>query len=489
MLTLEKQKIRTYDASGSSIDVTSSCPAEGCLYCMMPPSSMNFYYNAGDINIGVALSAHNAGNERYSCDGDNPYGMAQALAIQYAIENLNVDMPGILNNVRLGTVMLDVCNNPDVASLFFNNLLGNREIVRDKYGRVVDPNSVKAIIEGLSNAGAMSLSKGIQMYGLPQVGTVASSSVLMDHTKYPFYSRTVENNYYQSIAMANFFVKKGWYYIQTVYSPSMRQDLEMLKTVLADFNICLTAEYEVTNQDNKEMILNKVRSNSHAKVVVMLLEKSDIREMLGTIKAATWNQGFVIVGGESWGSDNLNLQGFEDVANGIITFQPQIGQTSNFQNWINQKQPRTAMHIPWFRELYENAFQCYVDADSKGHFINECLSPGQGLSNSPLYEFWYQMTTSINAVYVTAKALDETLKHYCGATYSGVCVEYRAANDSNKILLQKIRSATFSLSSSYQVTMYNGEAHTGVEILNYRQGRKYVSVSIRKITTVLYTSK
>lgn len=199
--------------------------------------------------------------------------------------------------------------------------------------------------------------------------------------------------------------------------------------------------------------------------------------MLETIKAATWDQGFVIVGGESWGSDNLNLLGLEDVANGIITFQPQIGQTSNFQNWINQKQPRTAMHIPWFRELYENAFQCYVDADSKGDFSNECPSPGQGLSNSPLYEFWYQMTTSINAVYVTAKALDETLKHYCGATYSGVCVEYRAANDSNKILLQKIRSATFSLSSSYQFTMYNGEAHTGVEILNYRRGQKYVSVS------------
>lgn len=109
MLTLEKQKIRMYDASGSNIDVTSSCPAEGCRYCMMPPSSTDFYYNPGDINIGVALSAHNAGNERYSCDGDNPYGMAQALAIQYAIENLNVDMPGILNNVRLGTVMLDVC--------------------------------------------------------------------------------------------------------------------------------------------------------------------------------------------------------------------------------------------------------------------------------------------------------------------------------------------------------------------------------------------
>ena len=135
------------------------------------------------------------------------------------------------------------------------------------------------------------------------------------------------------------------------------------------------------------------------------------------------------------------------------------------------------MNLPWFRELYENAFQCYVDASSKGKFATECPNPGAGLPSSTSYQFWYQMTTSINAVYVTAKALDETLKHYCGINYSGVCIEYRAANDSNKLLLQNIRNAYVSLSSSYQLSMFNGEAHSGIEIMNYRLGQKYVQVS------------
>lgn len=467
-----------YDISGRIMDVTSSCPAEGCYYCMVPPKSFEFYYNPGDINIGVALSAHNTGSERFTCGDVNAYGMAQALAIQYAVENLSIDLPGILNGVRIGTVMLDACKNPDTASLFFNNLLGSREIMKDKYGRMVDPNSIKAIIEGLTNAGAMSFSKATKMYGLPQVGTIASSSALSDKSMYPLFSRTVENNYIQFIAMTNFFVRKGWYYIQAVYSSSMRRDVDLLKSVTSEFKICMSAEYEMHTGESASHILDKVRSNSNARVVVMFLEKDSIREILQAIKDAPWQQQFVIVGGESWGSDNLNLVGLEDIANGVITFQPQIGQTSNFQNWINLKQPRTAMNMPWFKELYENAFQCYVDASSKGKFTNECPNPGLGMSNSPLYEFWYQMTTSINAVYVTANALDQTLKHYCGIGYSGVCIEYRVAKDSNKVLLENIRKASFSISSSYQFAMHNGEAVSGIEIMNYRQGQKYTSVSV-----------
>lgn len=114
-----------YDVFGLSIDVIFFCFVEGCWYCMMFFSFMDFYYNFGDINIGVVLLVYNVGNERYFCDGDNFYGMVQVLVIQYVIENLNVDMLGIFNNVCFGMVMFDVCENFDVVLFFFNNLFGN----------------------------------------------------------------------------------------------------------------------------------------------------------------------------------------------------------------------------------------------------------------------------------------------------------------------------------------------------------------------------
>lgn len=70
-------------------------------------------------------------------------------------------MLGIFNNVCFGMVMFDVCENFDVVLFFFNNLFGNWEIVRDKYGWMVDLNFVKVIIEGLSNVGVMFFLKGI----------------------------------------------------------------------------------------------------------------------------------------------------------------------------------------------------------------------------------------------------------------------------------------------------------------------------------------
>lgn len=118
---------------------------------------------------------------------------------------------------------------------------------------------------------------------------VVFSIILMDYIKYLFYSRIVESNYYQFIVMVNFFVKKGWYYIQVVYFFLMCQDLDMLKIVLVDYNICLIVEYEVINYGNEGMIFNKVRLNFYVKVVVMFLEKSDIKEMFEIIKVVIWD--------------------------------------------------------------------------------------------------------------------------------------------------------------------------------------------------------
>ena len=93
----------------------------------------------GDLVIGGITNAHSAGSEPLSCGDVLVGGMSWAVAFYYGIQTAKTKMPGILNGVNLGGLIVDICQSPQTGVMLFNNILAELQVVRDRRGRVVDP--------------------------------------------------------------------------------------------------------------------------------------------------------------------------------------------------------------------------------------------------------------------------------------------------------------------------------------------------------------
>ena len=417
------------------------------------------------------------GREPLSCGDIYGFGLGRASAFQYGINTAKTALPGILNGVTLGGLIADICGNAETARIFYNNVLGERHVVRDRNGQVVNHHSIKAMIEGLHLSATENFSPLMDAYKIPQIGTTTAGLDLRDTSMYPHYTRVISANDRKAAAIVAFLARNGWSMVQAVYSEgasTLMELMEQVKTIGSIVKGCVSAKYEMGTDGTAMQILEKVRQNSMAKVLLVFLNERDTSALLEALKSASWQRDFMLVFANTY-EDRLYL-GYGSIMQGSFMVRPQAYTQPQFTTWLQSRQPRSSSDIPWFEEWYQYSHQCYLDASNKGTYTTECLNTP--ITSGAWYEnAWFNGYT-INAVYTAAKALDETLKYYCGVGYSGVCVKYRAATDSHEIMLQYLRNATINVVSATPFEMMNGEGLTGFDIFTYRQGVGLVQVNV-----------
>ncbi|KAK3084836.1 hypothetical protein FSP39_019949 [Pinctada imbricata] len=466
-LTLTTTDIEMYDSLRTTplgSLPTSVCPSEGCLYCIIPRDMVDFYYTPGDITLAHVLSIHTRGTEPLSCGNLYNFGLGRATAFQYAILTAKSQL-GILNRVSLGGLIADICGSSETGRIFMNNVLGERHLVRDRNGQLVNHNSIKVMIEGLSSSSTKLFTTLMDQFMIPQVGYQATSRDLMDTQMYPQFTRVISGLDKLAAAIVNYLARYGWSYVQVIKSGGdfYDQSVAQFKETGALARTCVSATYEVSSDGTVAEILEKIRQKPMAKVVILYLQERDTKALLEALKSASWQRDFLLVFAQTY--EAVLYQNYGNLLQGSVYFSAQNFGVTGFRNWLQTLNPRNSESIPWFREWYQYAHQCYLDVSDKGMYTTEC-SNTVITSGSHYEDAWFN-SYSINAVYVAAKALDETLKYYCGVGYSGVCVKYRAADDSNKILLQYLHNATVTVDST-PLEMMNGEGLTGYDISAYR---------------------
>ncbi|XP_069135753.1 LOW QUALITY PROTEIN: uncharacterized protein [Argopecten irradians] len=471
-LTLNLQDVMLYDEARTS-PLTSLpsmlCPAPGCLYCDVPRDMVEFMYTPGDIVIAGLVNSHYAGKEPFSCGLPSGKGMAEAVAFQYAINTAKTDMPGILNGVSLGGLIADICEHPLAGRMFMNNLIDGRENVVDKKGKMVDPYAIKALVDA---QGDFSLGLGSEM--IPEIGTVATSSKYANKNMFPYFTRAQAGVEAMATALVNLITKLGWYYVQTVQSLDYgMHELAIVREYAAVGKVCIAASHMISEDSSYDQVLDEIQEKPSAAVVILFVHQGDVHGLLTSAKAKGLMGTLLFVGTSSWGSVT-SVSGLEDIAHGSLILEPQATPISGFRSWINNLNPRTANNVPGFKEWYQVTHNCYIDAEVRGDYPVEC---GSGIiTNGPNYEDPYQLSYMIDSVFAVAKALDSTLKEYCGDSYNGVCVAFRSSPDAMAMLNRYLHDTTITREANSMFQISDGAGTNGFNILNYRQGTGYVNV-------------
>lgn len=451
--------------------VVSMCPAVGCMSCEIPRGMTDFIYTPGDVVIAGLLRAHESGSEPVSCGDMSQWGLGQAVTFNYAIRQAKTMLPGILNGISLGGLAIDDCDHPMLGRQFLNSLLGGRYIIRDQHGQLVDRFSVKAAVSDFSTDDKTStLADGLKPFKIPMLALGPHDTMRPGmKEKHPSLSWAAPADDKLTMAIAALLAKNSWSYVQTVNSPtsSGRELVRTLRYATSWYKTCLTASYEIGEDGGYADIIAKIESKPSAPVVVFFTTMEESRGLLQAIRDTNVPRKFVIIATDSWGSYAEAVDGLSNIAHGTITFAPESHESQDFKTWLRTLNPRTAYDVPGFKELYQMVKRCYIDAEAKDEYDNECdnsnIVDGTGLHFGP------EMFQMINSVFAVSKSLDKTLKYFCGASYSGVCSRFRADPMVMDVLNKYIMNETVSTSFPpvYNFEMEDGVGTGGYDIFSF----------------------
>ena len=472
-----------YDATRTNILPalpSSPCPIGGCQNCLIQRMPVYFSYMPGDLVIAGLFDLHRQSREVLSCGMLKPTHAVNAAAFKYAIERAKQNFPDILNGVEIGSLIVDLCDNAETGRMFMNNLLGGRKLVVDMQGHVIDPNLVKVTVGELDSteAAAMAIQHGA--IGVPYLESSATSVVLSDREMFPTFSRVLPSDYQQMLAIVLMLKRMDWTYVQVIHSMDTygMNGYDVLRREGAKRSICIAAAQKY---GDAKMVVRNLNNKPEAKVVIAIVDTSDFRALLEEVQRQGAQGQFVMVGTETWGQRLSVVQGLDSVAQGSITLDIDAPGIENFRSWMSQFSPvdmNTLQQMPFFREWYEVSFNCYIDASSRGIYSEACPDFRPITDGSQFMETSYTAFL-MSATYVTAQALDKTLREFCGdaaGNYDGICPNFRSNPMVMERLLYHVQNSNYSLNGSDTYIM-EGEGKPNYAFYSYSQGR-YTRVGV-----------
>lgn len=479
-LEIFSNRIRMYDEGRDnplSPPPSSMCPSTGCIPCLGEPTSYPYIYQPGDIIINGVFSAHFPGTEAVRCGaffGDSRSGTLMSEAMLYAIQQVN--SKGILKNVRLGGLGFDDCMSPVLGKLLVTEVHQHRRtIVDSSKNDILNPNTIDAYMGAEDLFNTLPLASLMNDLKRPLLGYFASSTKLQE---YPYYRYVFPSSYYTLKAVVLMLKRLGWNYVQVVQSNNEYHDIAFkdFKMLAAEEGICVVSRFSFWEDGDMMDVFNNLKHDMNVRPVFILANRTDLRSFLTTVKT---NNGSGMFHFFSHLTENQHLTGIEDIADGLWTVHADPLDMSGFIQHLSGLQPLTYTTNPWFKELYEHAYSCSLDTSNMRSYQTVCadsnLNPiTNKLNTNAVTQAVFPV---VAAVHAAAYAIDETLKHYCGTGYSGICSNFQTAANKGQVLLQKLDEVTFEVESGKIFRMKDKSANFLINYHNFKNGG-FVEVTI-----------
>lgn len=479
-LEIFSNRIRMYDEGRDnplSPPPSSMCPSTGCIPCLGEPTSYPYLYQPGDIIINGVFSAHFPGTEAVRCGaffGDSRSGTLMSEAMLYAIQQVN--SKGILKNVRLGGLGFDDCMSSVLGKLLVTEVHQHRRtIVDSSKNDILNPNTIDAYMGAEDLFNTLPLASLMNDLKRPLLGYFASSTKLQE---YPYYRYVFPSSYYTLKAVVLMLKRLGWNYVQVVQSNNEYHDIAFkdFKMLAAEEGICVVSRFSFWEDGDMMDVFNNLKHDMNVRPVFILANSTDLRSFLTTVKT---NNGSGMFHFFSHLTENQHLTGIEDIADGLWTVHADPLDMSGFIQHLSGLQPLTYTTNPWFKELYEHAYSCSLDTSNMRSYQTVCadsnLNPiTNKLNTNAVTQAVFPV---VAAVHAAAYAIDETLKHYCGTGYSGICSNFQTAANKGQVLLQKLDEVTFEVESGKIFRMKDKSANFLINYHNFKNGG-FVEVTI-----------
>ncbi|XP_043932169.1 extracellular calcium-sensing receptor-like [Protopterus annectens] len=343
-----------------------------------------------------------------------------ALSFTFAIEEINRDLK-LLPNTTLGFHIFDSCYSKERALLgILSYLTGKQDLVPNYSCDSVS--LLPGIIGDTPSSSSLIMATVLGLYRYPQVSYGSSVSLLSDKLKYPSFIRTVPNDAFQAVGIAQLLIHFGWTWVGILVSDNDYGILggQTLQTEIFKAGGC-TAFFEMVPKDKEKFlyVVNVIKQSS-ANVVVVYSTGEYLVPFLEAISLQNVT-GKVWISSTGWRIfTEISSMRTVRMLNGSVGFFIHRGKIPGLTEFLYSIHPFPSPNDIFIREFWERVFGCqWLKSDGNHTLINSITDkvlPCTGhedlrtlsISVYDAYNFTY-MLSIYNAVYVVAHSLHNML--------------------------------------------------------------------------------
>ncbi|ELU07927.1 hypothetical protein CAPTEDRAFT_209901 [Capitella teleta] len=430
---------------------TYSCHDGQCMECQEMTAfdwrTPEIYYTPGDILIAGVFSLH----EKYtfSCGKFIDQEAQLIAAYQYGLQSAN-QMAIFNNGLKLGGVVIDDCSNSLYAAATLASLLSGDK--REEFpGADFILGGVAGDFRGLI---PKLVSEGVD---LSVIGYEADGLLISENYHYNYSAISVPSVVHEVQALAILLKRLGWTYIQFIFT----EDDTMLKTVkdiLADHEICIAKAYIIKPSTSYADLCTQMMRVPGANVIALFGNKDHYKKLISAVAGLyPAFEDFVMITGPGIGRSLDLVQKFGGTVNRDISLSYRTTNIPGYIEFIRSINPFTVVkENEWFREWYQEAFYCFLDADHPGPYTQKCF--GYPITSATNFRSNDYVISILNSVLSLAQGIHKTLVDICGADYDYVCSESLISEEYKTLLIQNIMSTKFTDESGNQFEFSNKEA-------------------------------
>ena len=382
------------------------------------------YIEQGDINIGAVLSVHTSTvPTKCSREIRDTRNIQNVEALHFAVNEINGNTD-ILPDLKLGFVALDDCQSPEIALARAVQFMPRRiSGLQDGTNNVTNDAGlfyeVAGVIGPYTSKLSIVVANVLNLWKLPQISQTATSDVLSDKTRFPYFFRMVPPDRYQVKVIASLLQHFNWTHISIVYSEGSygREGIKELREILkiAAPSVCIEDTVEIVYQSGPEdflKVMQRLDNHNDVKIVVAYVEFEDAVSLSRAVIDAKLQNRFVWLGSDSisitLGDHPERCRSFPS----SLSVEPQKRESRPFRKYLERLRIGKALSKnPWLAEMTKQAIKTNRTQHSSLEWRLD--NHGEHYLNKSFAE-----SDIIDSVYAFAYALHNVVRKNCAGRKS-----------------------------------------------------------------------
>lgn len=493
-LVLNVDKIKDYrqnnvERSWPNINHAQCQPGTKCSKCLPSDLANHPYFDDGDvIVVGVVPVYNKDTTNSLRCSEIRPsIGVELAEGMLFAVKTVN-DKIGhfstFFKNKKVGVILLNSCNQP--LAIQDKILRLQQDGVRLRNGTYLKvSHKIMGYAGALGSSISMAMAYILTKLPLVQVSFASTAVALSDRDQFPYFLRVSTPDDKQAKTMIKLITQLGSNYIQIVYSEGAYGEGGRVAVAAAAraSGVCIANEIKV-EEGKYSGIVNTMRKNAHAKIVIVFIRSHVVKDLLSVFDASMEHGEFMFIGSEAWGKNVDNIKGRKKLA-GALVLSLEMAQRHTFEDYLNTKKPESYTLNPWFQHFVETRYQCYLPDSFDKSSAKPCDSDLR--ITRPLSGTYYTQDHwtpfAINAMFTLLMGTNSAFNELCGTDSKVLCEDFirKPGVVWSKISEQKLD--IFGTGQPVSVFDSNGDGNAGYRIYNVQkntldtQTLKYTQVS------------
>ena len=372
----------------------------------------DYRYFPGDILLTGLFPMRQKGQQIFSCGSEDFNGFSDiyAAAFQYAIESAQTRSPGLLPNVTIGGLIIDICSDADLASrtlLNFESCMFSFEVAGNHW--IPSPEIVPGyIVPSYANSIDMDTFANMEKLG---IGVHADGALSINNEK------IYEPSRFNYSALVHMLKTMDWTYVGIITSRDFdKQTIDGFFENTLSKNICIAYRTEISTARQSSILDAISLVRQYPATAVIFFARSDaIRDFFRAMTYKPLNKLWILVETRDDHLDDINSP------LGSIIFQKRGKQNTDF----NQRYASNAIEKPW-----EAIFKQARDACVTPYCTREIATA----------DTWMRASDIIKSVDIALHAVHEAYTELC-PSLQGLCQQFLVSG--SRLALDKINYIDF----------------------------------------------